>query len=81
MMMYFMPLAIGFIFFMLPSGLNLYYATTNIATIPQQVLIGRERKRAQEAIKAEEAAKKASVSPPPPGGRKARPARRAKRRG
>jgi membrane protein insertase Oxa1/YidC/SpoIIIJ len=75
-----MPLFIGFIFFMLPSGLNLYYATTNVATIPQQVLIGRERKRAQEAMKQEEAAKKAA-SPAAPKPRGGRPAKRAKRRG
>jgi YidC/Oxa1 family membrane protein insertase len=80
MMMYFMPLAIGFIFFMLPSGLNLYYAVTNVATIPQQVLIGRERQRAQEAMKAEQAAKKAASSPAP-SSRPARSAKRAKRRG
>jgi YidC/Oxa1 family membrane protein insertase len=80
MMMYGMPLFIGFIFFMLPSGLNLYYATTNIATIPQQVLIGRERKRVQEAMKQEEAAKKAA-SPAAPKPRGGRPAKRAKRRG
>ncbi len=51
MMMYFMPLMIGFIFFMLPSGLNLYYATTNVATLPQQILIAKERRKAQEAMK------------------------------
>ncbi len=51
MMMYIMPPMMGFIFFMLPSGLNLYYAVTQIASIPQQVLISRERKRAQEELK------------------------------
>jgi YidC/Oxa1 family membrane protein insertase len=51
MMMYFMPLMMGFIFFMLPSGLNLYYAVTQLASIPQQVLISRERKRTQEELK------------------------------
>lgn len=45
MMMWFMPLFFGFIFMQFPSGLNLYYATANIATIPQQLLIARERKR------------------------------------
>lgn len=79
MMMYVMPLFIGFIFFMLPSGLNLYYATTNVATIPQQVLIGRERKKAQEALKQQQAA--AGRTPPAagrPGGARAK--RRVKRR-
>jgi YidC/Oxa1 family membrane protein insertase len=44
-MMWFMPLFMGFIFLQFPSGLNLYYATSNIATIPQQILIARERKK------------------------------------
>ena len=44
-MMWFMPLFMGFIFLQFPSGLNLYYATANIATLPQQVLIARERKK------------------------------------
>jgi YidC/Oxa1 family membrane protein insertase len=74
MMMYMMPLFIGFIFFMLPAGLNLYYATTNVATVPQQVLIALERKRAQEALKAAEPAKKKA-----PGGRPKRPAGKGKR--
>jgi YidC/Oxa1 family membrane protein insertase len=43
MMMYLMPIMMVFIFFRLASGLNLYYATANIATIPQQVWISRER--------------------------------------
>jgi YidC/Oxa1 family membrane protein insertase len=46
MMMWFMPPFFGFIFMQFPSGLNLYYATANIATIPQQLLIARERKKA-----------------------------------
>jgi len=46
MMMWFMPFFMGFIFMNFPSGLNLYYATANIATIPQQLLIARERKKA-----------------------------------
>ena len=51
MMMYFMPIMMGAIFFMLPAGLNLYYAVTQLASIPQQVLISKERKRAQEELK------------------------------
>ncbi len=49
MMMYFMPPFFGFIFMNFPSGLNLYYATANLATIPQQILIARERKAAAKA--------------------------------
>jgi YidC/Oxa1 family membrane protein insertase len=45
MMMYGMPLFFGFIFMNFASGLNLYYATANIATIPQQLIIAKERKK------------------------------------
>jgi YidC/Oxa1 family membrane protein insertase len=48
MMMYIMPIFMVFIFFKLASGLNLYYATANIATIPQQIWINRERKKMQD---------------------------------
>jgi len=47
MMMYIMPVVMIFIFFRLASGLNLYYATANIATIPQQIWIANERKKMQ----------------------------------
>lgn len=47
MMMYFMPIMMVFIFFQLASGLNLYYSTANIATLPQQIWIAGERKKAQ----------------------------------
>jgi YidC/Oxa1 family membrane protein insertase len=46
MMMYVMPIMMVFIFFQLASGLNLYYATANIATLPQQIWIAGERKKA-----------------------------------
>ena len=45
MMMYLMPIMMVFIFFRLASGLNLYYSVANIATIPQQMWIARERLR------------------------------------
>ena len=47
MMMWMMPIMMVFIFFRLASGLNLYYATANIATIPQQIWIANERKKVQ----------------------------------
>ena len=47
MMMWMMPIMMVFIFMNLASGLNLYYATANIATLPQQYFIAQERKRAQ----------------------------------
>ena len=45
MMMYIMPPMMLFIFANLASGLNVYYVATNIATIPQQVWIAKERKK------------------------------------
>jgi YidC/Oxa1 family membrane protein insertase len=47
MMMWIMPGMMLFIFMNLASGLNLYYATTNLATIPQQVWIAKQRKKMQ----------------------------------
>jgi YidC/Oxa1 family membrane protein insertase len=44
-MMYAMPLFMLYIFLKLASGLNLYYAVANIATIPQQIWIAKERKK------------------------------------
>jgi YidC/Oxa1 family membrane protein insertase len=49
MMMYIMPVMMVFIFFRLASGLNLYYAVANIATIPQQIWIANERKKVRGA--------------------------------
>lgn len=79
MMMYFMPLFMGALFWAFPSGLNLYYATTNVASLPQQYLIAMERRRVADAKKAEEAAKKHGRKSPPPGGDHTG-ARRVKRR-
>jgi YidC/Oxa1 family membrane protein insertase len=45
MMLYVMPVFLTFIFLRLSSGLNLYYAVSNIASIPQQWLISQERLR------------------------------------
>jgi YidC/Oxa1 family membrane protein insertase len=72
MMMYTMPLVMGFVFFVMPSGLNLYYASTNVASFPQQILIARERKRATDKQKAEDAAKKKATGPKPIPGNRAR---------
>jgi len=49
MMMYIMPIFMTVLFWRWASGLNLYYVTVNLATIPQQVLIAKERKRMQAA--------------------------------
>jgi YidC/Oxa1 family membrane protein insertase len=45
MMMYVMPLMMGFLFANFASGLNLYYAVQNLASIPQQWLIMKERRK------------------------------------
>ncbi len=47
MMMYAMPLVFGFMFKGFPAGLNLYYLTSNVATLPQQWMIARERIKAR----------------------------------
>jgi YidC/Oxa1 family membrane protein insertase len=74
MMLYFMPLMMGVIFFMFPAGLNLYYVVTQVASLPQQILIAKERKRAQEDMKKSGDSK---LSPPTGGG--GRRKRKAKR--
>jgi YidC/Oxa1 family membrane protein insertase len=48
MMLWIMPIMMTFIFFNFASGLNLYYATSNLATIPQQYLIAKERQQLKE---------------------------------
>ena len=51
MMLYMMPLMMTGMFLFFPSGLNLYYTVSNIASIPQQWLLGKERmKRAARVI-------------------------------
>ena len=51
MLLYMMPLMMTGMFLFFPSGLNLYYTVSNIASIPQQWLLGRERmKRTARAI-------------------------------
>jgi YidC/Oxa1 family membrane protein insertase len=41
MMMWMMPLMMGFIFFRLPAGLNLYYTESNLISIAQQAVMNR----------------------------------------
>lgn len=69
-MMYVMPLMMGIFFWNLASGLNLYYATTNLASIPQQLLIARERKEAQARSKAQQKEDAKGPERPPPRRRK-----------
>jgi YidC/Oxa1 family membrane protein insertase len=46
MMSYMMPVMFTVMFLNFASGLNLYYAVQNIAALPQQWLISRERAKA-----------------------------------
>jgi YidC/Oxa1 family membrane protein insertase len=45
MMMWILPPFMLLIFLNLASGLNLYYVVSNIATIPQQIWITKQRKQ------------------------------------
>lgn len=45
-MMWAMPIFMTFLFANFPSGLNLYYTTSNLASLPQQLYLARERKAA-----------------------------------
>jgi YidC/Oxa1 family membrane protein insertase len=47
-MMYAMPIFMVVIFLNFASGLNLYYTAMNVASLPQQLQIMRERRRFQE---------------------------------
>ncbi len=47
MMMWLLPPFMAFIFAQFPSGLNLYYLTANIATLPQSWWIANERLKVQ----------------------------------
>ena len=46
MMAYTMPLVMVLFFYRLAARLNLYYAVQNMAALPQQWLIARERAKA-----------------------------------
>ncbi|HEX6133951.1 MAG TPA: membrane protein insertase YidC [Longimicrobiales bacterium] len=50
-MMYAMPIFMTVIFLNFASGLNLYYASMNFASIPQQIQISKERRRFQASRK------------------------------
>ncbi len=50
-MLYFMPIFMTVLFFRFASGLNLYYAVSNLCSIPQQYLIAQRRLREQGRLK------------------------------
>lgn len=47
MMLYFLPIMMTVMFLNFASGLNLYYFVQNLASIPQQWMLARERRKAQ----------------------------------
>ncbi len=47
-----MPVFLTFIFLNFASGLNLYYTTSNLASLPQQIYLSRERRAAHAKMKA-----------------------------
>ncbi len=49
MMMYMFPVMMTFVLANMASGLNLYYTAQNIAALPQQWLLARERLKARKA--------------------------------
>jgi YidC/Oxa1 family membrane protein insertase len=54
MMLWFLPILMVVIFLNFASGLNLYYAASNVASLPQQILIIRERKRVRARMEAKQ---------------------------
>ena len=72
MMAYVMPAVMTVVLINMPSGLNLYYTVQNLAALPQQWLIARERERQAARRNAKAAA--APVRPEEP------PARSSRRR-
>jgi YidC/Oxa1 family membrane protein insertase len=48
MMTYVLPVVFTFMFARFPSGLNLYYTTSNLASLPQQLYLARERRAVRE---------------------------------
>ena len=50
-MMYMMPAMMLFIFLNMAGGLNLYYLVQNLASLPQQWLIARERGKAKPVVR------------------------------
>jgi membrane protein insertase Oxa1/YidC/SpoIIIJ len=45
MMMWFMPIFLLVVLLNFASGLNLYYASSNVARLPQQLYIMKERNK------------------------------------
>jgi YidC/Oxa1 family membrane protein insertase len=71
MLLYMMPALMTFLFLKFASGLNLYYTVMNIASLPQQWMLSRERIRRNPPAP-KPAPKPAAVAAPPPSGKKKR---------
>jgi YidC/Oxa1 family membrane protein insertase len=69
-LMYGMPIFLTFLFANFPSGLNLYYTTSNLASLPQQLYVARERKAA--GVGQPESAAKSEAKPEKPHGKAGR---------
>jgi YidC/Oxa1 family membrane protein insertase len=88
MLLWFMPILMVVIFLNFASGLNLYYAASNVASLPQQILIIRERKRARirmdakKKVEEEEASAAEAAQAPakPRGGKAAARSKKGKKR-
>ena len=50
MLTYVMPVMLVVLFLNFASGLNLYYAASNVASLPQQLLIMQERKKVRQKM-------------------------------
>jgi membrane protein insertase Oxa1/YidC/SpoIIIJ len=74
MMMYIMPVMMLFIFYNMPSGLNLYIMTSTFAGVAEQKIIRKHIRQREEA----EAARETTVSVP---GKKPRSQRPKKPKG
>lgn len=63
-MAYAMPVIFTVLFLNFPSGLNLYYASMNFASLPQQLLLSRER----QAVRKDQPGEAAAETGPQSGG-------------
>jgi YidC/Oxa1 family membrane protein insertase len=85
MLLWFMPILMVVIFLNFASGLNLYYAASNVASLPQQILIIRERKRHRVRMdakkKEEEAEARDKAGDAAPASARPRPAKGARKKG
>jgi membrane protein insertase Oxa1/YidC/SpoIIIJ len=63
-MAYAMPVIFTVLFLNFPSGLNLYYASMNFASLPQQLLLSRER----QAVRKDQPGETAAETGPQSGG-------------